>query len=135
MSFSYDNTLPSYKDKVRRLVSDTVEARAVFSDEEITAWETLQANIYLAAAEFCRMKGLEIAEGAILYDTSADVRGGISVDRRQKPKWWFDRAKTLETTAMAQGVDEIYHHFAFDIDENGVDRSQYQGRTDYVDDL
>ena len=130
MSFSYDNTLSSYKDRVRRLVSDTVQARAVFSDEEITAWENIQANIYLAAAEFCQMKGLEIAEGAVLYDTSADVRGGLSIDRREKPKWWFQRAKDLMQMAMVQGVDEIYQHYAFDIDANGIDRSQYQGQSD-----
>lgn len=133
MSFSYDPNLSTYKDKVRRLVSDTVQARAVFSDEELTAWESIQANIYLAAAEFCRMKGLEVAEGAVLYDTSADVRGGISIDRRQQPKWWFDQAKSLLEMATLYTPDEIYQHYAFDIDVNGVDRSQYQGRDDCLD--
>lgn len=130
MSFSYDNTLPSFKDRVRLLVFDTVESTAAFSDEEIAAFESLQANIYLAAAEFCRIKGLKIADRAFKFDTSADVRGGLSIDRNNQPKWWFDRAKNLTETAMAQGVDEIITHVAFDIDENGVDRSQYQGRDD-----
>ena len=130
MSFSYDNTLPSFKDRVRLLVFDTVESTAAFSDEEIAAFESLQANIYLAAAEFCRIKGLKIADRAFKFDTSADVRGGLSIDRNNQPKWWFDRAKNLTETAMVQGVDEIITHVAFDIDQNGVDRSQYQGRDD-----
>ena len=135
MSFNYDTSLSRYVDKVRLLVFDTTQATAAFSDEEIAAFESLQANIYLAAAEFCRIKGLKIAERAILFDTSADVRGGLSIDRRNQPKWWMDRAKDLMEMAMTQGVDEIYQHVAFDIDANGIDRSQYQGQTDTVDDL
>lgn len=129
MSFSYDTSLSTFKDKIRLLVFDTVQSSAAFSDEEIAAWEAVQSNIYLAAAEFCRIKGLKIAERAYSYDTSADLRGGLQVDRRNQPKWWFDRAKELTMTAITASVDEIYDHVAFDIDANGVDCSEYQGQT------
>lgn len=135
MSFSYDTSLPSFKDKVRLLIFDTVQATAVFSDEEIAAWETVQSNIFLAASDLCSSIGLKLAQRAIKFDTSADVRGGLSVDRSNLPKWWFQRAKDLKEQAMTQGVDEIVSHFAFDIDANGRDRSQYQGRVDCVDDF
>lgn len=135
MSFSYNTSLSTFKDKVRLLVFDVTQSSAAFSDEEIAAWETVQPNIYLAAAEFCHIKGLKIAERAFSFDTSADVRGGLQIDRRNQPKWWFDRAKTLTEMAMVQGVDEIWNHVAFDIDANGIDRSQYQGHVDTVDGL
>ena len=129
MSFSYDTSLSTFKDKVRLLVSDTTQSSAAFSDEEIAAWESVQPNIYLAAADFCQSKGLKIAERAYSYDTSADLRGGLSVDRRNQPKWWFDQAKKLTEIAVTAGVDEIYEHVAFNVDVNGVDCSEYQGQT------
>lgn len=135
MSFSYDTSLSTFKDKVRLLVFDVTQSTAAFSDEEITAWESVQPNIYLAAADFAISKGLKIAERAFSFDTSADVRGGLQIDRRNQPQWWFKRAEQLQMQAMTQGVDEIWTHVAFDIDANGVDRSQYQGQTDTVDDL
>lgn len=132
MAFSYDMSLTTYKDKLRRLISDTVEATASFQDEELAAFESVESNIYLAAAEFCEAKGLEIARRAISFDTSADVRGGLNVDRRNQPKWWFERAKSLRDRAvgLASAPDEIISHFAFDIDDAGVDVSQYQGQLD-----
>ena len=133
MSFSYDTSLVSFKDKVRLLIFDTVQSTAAFSDEEIAAWESVQPNLYLAAADFAVSKGLKIAERAIMFDTSADVRGGLQMDRRNQPQWWFKRADQLKEQAMTQGVDEIFQHYAFDVDANGIDRSQYQGRDDYLD--
>ena len=49
MSFSYDNTLASDRDWVRFLLSDTVEADATLTDEEIDAVLLETANKYCAA--------------------------------------------------------------------------------------
>ena len=134
MSFSYDTSLSSYKDKVRLLIFDVVESDAAFSNEEIAAWETIQPNIYLAAADLCSSIGLKLARSAIKFDTSADARGGFQVDRSNQPKWWFQRAKDLKEMAITQGVDEIVQHVAYDISSSGVDRSEYQGQTGILDD-
>lgn len=55
MSFSYDPTLPTNRDHVRLLISDTDSATALFSDEELTSLladetATGQALKYFAAA-------------------------------------------------------------------------------------
>lgn len=133
MSFSFDTSLSSFKDKVRLLINDVVELDAAFSNEEIAAYEQMESNVYLAAAELCRVIGLKYARRAIKFDTSSDARGGLLISRETQPKWWFLRADHLTTLAMTQGVDEIIEHYAFDIDVNGRDRSQYQGREDCVD--
>lgn len=136
MSFSYSTSLSTFKDKVRLLVFDTVQTTAAFSDEEIAAFEGIEANIYLAASHFAYAKGLQIAERAFEFDNASDTRGGLRVDRRNQPQWWFKRAEALQKRAVdaAFNADEVIDHYAFDISSDGSDLSQYAGSTlDYDD--
>lgn len=129
MSFAYNSSLPTFKDRVRFFSSDTVENADSNGDEELAALETYEPNLFLAAAQACDNIGLRISRRAVLYDTAANVQGGIRVDRRTLPKWWFDRAKELRVRATdpAMNVDEIIQSFDFDIDAYGNDWSDYIG--------
>lgn len=131
MSFSYDVNLSTFKDRLRLLIFDTVESTAAFSNEELAAFESIEPNIYLAAASFCEAKGLKIAEDAFEFDTASDTRGGLRVDRKNQPQWWFKRAENLRkrATDAAFNADEVIDTYDFVISPEGVDRSQYVGST------
>lgn len=127
MSFSYDTSLASFKDRVRFFSGDTVSIPDSNGDEELAALESYEPNLFLAAAQACENIGLRVGQRAYLTDTAANVQGGLRVDRRQQPKWWFDRAKTLRDRATnpAMNADEIIQTFDFDVDVYGFDWSEY----------
>ncbi len=54
MTWSYDPTLPTDKDKVRLKIADTVEADPLFQDEEITAVLAVEGTVLKAAIALAR---------------------------------------------------------------------------------
>ena len=129
MSFSYDSALSCFQDKVRFFAGDTVETSESPSDEELIALEALEPNVFLAAAQICEIIGSKLGRKAIEYDTASNVQGGLRVDRRLQPRWWFERAKSLKdrATNVAMNADEIIQYFDFCVDTYGVDDSDYIG--------
>ena len=127
MSFNYDPTLPTFKDRVRFFSGDTVQIADSSNDEEITALENYEPNLFLAASHVSENIGMKIAQRAVLIDTAANVQGGIRIDRRLQPKWWFARSASLKDRATnpMMNADEIIQSFDFDIDVYGLDWSDY----------
>lgn len=129
MSFSYDASLSTFKDRVRFFSGDTVENDDSADDESLAALETYEPNVFLAAAHVAENIGLKIARRAVLIDSAANVQGGIRVDRRQQPEWWFKRAESLRDRAVnaAMNADELIQVFDFEVDDYGIDNSEYIG--------
>ena len=129
MSFSYSTSLATYKDQVRFLSGDTVETSDSFSDEELAALQAFEPNLFLGAAQVAEAIGLKVAKRAVEYDTASDTRGGLRIDRRNQPQWWFKRAQSLRdrATNIAMNADELIERFAYDVDGYGVDNSEYVG--------
>lgn len=131
MSFSYDSNLSSTKDYLRFRLDDTVQSSAVFSDEEINGLvnrygETdngLMAGIQLA------MRGyVKASKQAIDYGKGAHgVVSQITVDRRAIPQYWLNLAKMMREEVL-WSIDEAVDSVAFDVDQYGIDRSDYVGR-------
>jgi hypothetical protein len=128
MSFSYDISLSGEKDKLRFLLSDTVQSSAVFQDEEIGGILNIQSNVFLAAALLAYSRATALATSAIQYIVGAGVRDALSIDRRAVPKFWMDLSSKMEQMALTQDSNyEFLDRFAFDIAADGRDFSDYQG--------
>ena len=131
MSFSYTLPWANDRDRLRFFLSDTVQLKAVFADEEIDGILALQSNVFLAAALLAYNRATALASLGIQYSVGAGVRDAITVDRRQVPKFWLDLASKMEQMAMSQdSAYEFLDRFAFDIDQVGRDFSDYQGFTE-----
>lgn len=102
MAFTYDENGTSDRDKVRRLVSDTVEATSMVGDEIIDMWLTLKSNIYEAAAAVADVIALGYAKQAdislgplsVSYSTqssgysqlAANLRAGLNSNTVFRPQ-------------------------------------------------
>jgi hypothetical protein len=127
MSFSYDASRKSDLDRIRLMMADTIEATAVFSDEDIALAQDMQSNIFLATALLAYNRAAALASKAVQYMVAAGVRASLSVDRRATPKFWTDLAKKMEDLSISMDVAEAFDRFAFDIGPDGRDYSDYQG--------
>ena len=124
---TYDETLPTDKDKVRALIPDTVPGDYLISDAQILLTLTLYSdNVIRATAECC---GIIAADLARYEETKAiTVGGNISVTASQASKMFKERQKTLDE--RASGIDSAYYDVsAFDyyVDKYGNDGSEYWG--------
>ena len=128
MSFSYDVALTTEKDRLRFLLSDRIEAKAVFSDEELGGILNLQGNVFLAAALLAYNRATALASLGIQYNIGAGIRDSMMVDRRSVPKFWMDLSKKMEEMAITQdGNYEFWDRAVFEIAPDGRDWSDYQG--------
>lgn len=129
MSYSYDTSLSSAKDRVRFYTTDTVEASAVFADEEITGLLTIYPDELMAAAFALRNRAVYFAARAISYSVGAGNNDSIRVDRRSLPKFYMDLADVLEKRAVTT-PDEAFDSVSYHINMYGMDCSEYVGDTD-----
>ncbi len=126
MSFSYDATLSSARDRVRFHTTDTVQASAVFSNEEIDGLLSIYTDELVAAAWALRNRAVYFAARAISFSIGAGNNDSIRVDRRVLPKFYMELADMLEQQAIAT-PGEFIDSVAFRVDDFGRDQSEYVG--------
>lgn len=98
MSFSYDDSLPTDKDKVRLLIGDTDSANASYSDEAISALLTdNNDDVYETAAQ--------LADGlAAKYSGHQDIKiDGFNVSWGERAQSYRDMATRLRKTGKNAG--------------------------------
>lgn len=139
MSFSYDVTLSSSRDKLRFLIADTVntaKSPAVYANEELTGLlDGIESNLFQAAAVALRARAAGFVDKAISYSVgTGGTRGALSVDRRGILKDIMALAATFEARALAT-PDEAFDRLDFNIGADGRDLSNYQGFTTLRDEL
>ena len=128
MAFTYSTTLAADRDRLRLLISDVDSSNIIFQDAELDGVLAIDSNIFRAAAIALRARAASFIEKAIQYSIGADVRGALSVDRREIIKKFNLLIASYET--RAESPDEAFDRFDFNIDTFGRARSHYQGRTE-----
>lgn len=93
MSWSYQDTMPTDKDKVRFYIGDTVSTDQLLSDQEILFAITEAGNVRLAAS-LCASK--KAAEWARLADLK---EGQLSISYSQRSKQMLAIAEALQDVA------------------------------------
>lgn len=126
MSFSYDTTLSTARDRIRFHTTDTVQTSAVFSNEEIDGLLSVYTDELMAAAYALRNRAVYFAARAISFSVGAGNNDSIRVDRRVLPKFYMDLADTLENRALTT-PDEFIDSVAYHVDDFGRDQSEYIG--------
>lgn len=140
LSFTYDSSLGSSKDKLRFLISDTVntaKSPAVFADEELSGLlNGIESNLFMAAAVALRSRAASFVDKAISYSVGTGTgRGGaLSVDRRGILRDIMALAATFDARALST-PDEAFDRLDFNIGADGRDLSNYQGFTTLIDQL
>ena len=128
MAFTYSTTLSADRDKLRFLIADIDSSNITYQDAELDGVLNMDSNVFRAAAIALRARASSFIEKAIQYSIGADVRGALSVDRREIIKNFNLLITSYE--ARAETPDEAFDRFDFNIDVFGRDRSHYQGRTE-----
>ena len=126
MSFTYDPTLPTDKDRVRFFTSDKDPTKIILTDEEINGLLQIEPNFYFAAAQAIRSNAASYVTKAISYSVGAGNNDSIRVDRRTILDNFLKLAQKLEdfgVTTPEEGFDRL----DFCIDPFGRDMSEYQG--------
>lgn len=101
MSWSYDPTLLTDKDKVRLLVKDTVETAQLVEDEAILfLLEEEGQSLYRAAAAACRTISLHFARQASLIDKES----GLHDDMQKKADAYRSMADEYEQKGGRSGL-------------------------------
>ena len=128
MAFTYSTTLAADRDRLRFLIADIDSSNITYQDAELDGVLSMDSNVFRAAAIALRARASSFIEKAIQYSIGADVRGALSVDRREIIKNFNLLITSYE--ARAETPDEAFDRFDFNIDVFGRDRSHYQGRTE-----
>jgi hypothetical protein len=99
MSFSYDTSLATSKDRVRFAIGDTDKDDPQFSNEEITALLTIYGSVTVTASAAARALSAK-------YSREADKWvGDLKILASQKARAYKDLAESLESAATsATGV-------------------------------
>ena len=99
MTWSYDPTLPTDKDKIRFYAEDTDPDDQLKSDEEIATLRTdIGANLFRVAAVLARSIALKVGR----RPTITRLTAGIDAD--QQYQHWMQLAKELDAKAGTIGA-------------------------------
>lgn len=128
MAFSYNNSLSSDRDKLRFFISDVTSGSAIYQDSELDGVLSMDSNVFRAAAIALRARAASFIEKAIQYSIGAEIKGQLSVDRREIIRNFNLLIASYE--ARAETPDETWDRFDFNVDIFGRDASHYQGKTD-----
>lgn len=128
MAFSYNNSLSTDRDKLRFLIADVTSSSAIYQDSELDGVLSMESNLFRAAAIALRARAASFIEKAIQYSIGAEIRGQLSVDRREIIRNFNLLIQSYET--RAETPDEAWDRFDFNVDVFGRDASHYQGKTD-----
>jgi len=89
MTWTYDPSISTDRDKVRLLIGDTDTSDQQLSDEEIAYLLTANGSVGLAGAEACEAL-------AAKYARQVDTKNGVlSVAASQRYKAYVDKARSL----------------------------------------
>lgn len=92
MTWEYDNTLPSDKDKVRFIIQDTNDSEHLLEDEELEWLLVEQGNVYLAGAAAC-----EVLAGRFRAKVTSKSVGGLSISYANRADEFAKQATLLRT--------------------------------------
>lgn len=96
MSFEYSgDPATSNKDAMRFLIGDTVEANALYQDEELEWLLTQESNIYLASAVACET----VASRFRALAQSKSV-GGLSISYGDRASQYAEQGRLLRVQAQ-----------------------------------
>lgn len=98
MSWSYDPSQPTSRDRVRRLLGDVNPSDQLVQDEEIDYVLTQFPNPYLAAADLARGLAAEMSR-----DVSFSFEG-VSIQAQQRAASFIKLAESLEEQAQRRVV-------------------------------
>jgi hypothetical protein len=118
MAWHFDTSLSTDKDKVRFLIGDTNTRRQLCQDETIEAILTMEANIYMAAAEIAEYIARGLTAGGVLEDRKVGETR-IRYRRAADMLALAGRLRTRGATHMKPSAGGIYIS----------DRDSYDGNT------
>jgi len=123
-------------DYLRLLIPDRLNndvlPPAVFTDEELDAEIVLWGDLFSAAASCCEQIAMDKAKQAMIVTLEAGSGGSaggrqlVSIDKRQVPKFFLDRAKALKEAAV-NDVGENVDSFDYYVTHFGENRGQGVG--------
>lgn len=94
MSWSYDPTLATDRDKIRRLIGDVITGQQLLSNEEITAALAQESTVTLAAALCCEWLAAQ-------YAREVDVQIGSGSSNAEGLKKLSQRCGQYRTMAKS----------------------------------
>ena len=94
MTWTYNASVSTDRDKIRLLIGDTDTNDQLLSDEEIDFVITQQPNVYYSAAQCC-----ETIAGKFGRDVSTTLEG-MSIAKRQRFENYLNMANNLRVMAM-----------------------------------
>jgi len=123
MTWTYNSSVSTDRDKIRLLIGDTDTNDQLLSDEEISFVIAEQPNVYYAAAQCC-----ETIAGKFGRDVSTTLEG-LSIAKRQRFENYLNMAETLRVTAMRVKPGKP---FAAAIDKDDRDAYSHKEMTNLV---
>jgi hypothetical protein len=121
-TFTYNDTTPGIRDKLRTIIGDNDGDDYIFSNEELDIFLTRNGNgLERSAADACRAIAFSATKQAVivkLLDTQ--------IDRSEIPRIYLQMANTFERQERNVPI-EYWDSFAYDVDCIGQDRSEYVG--------
>lgn len=128
-SYTYDESFPSDKDKIRALIPDKLNSNGVayLSDEQINLVLSTQSNLRLATAECCEIIASKLAPDAVSYTITTG--GGTQMNSQTGPSYFLRRAKQLRDDESKGQPFFSSDNFDYAVDKFGVDTTEYVGNT------
>jgi len=102
MSFSYDPTLATDKDKVRLFIGDTDSTQPLLQDEEIVSLLAMFGSVAVASSTACKNIAAKFARQA------DRTTGDISVSYSQISKMYFDLSAEIKVSLSALNAPMPY---------------------------
>lgn len=134
-SYNYTPGGSADVDRLRLLIPDRLNENflppAVFSDEELTSEMEIWDDLFYAAASCCEQIAMDKAKQAITMTLEAGSGGSsggrqlVTIDKREIPKFFLDRAKMLREAAS--NPVEYVDSFDYTVTRYGEDKSEYVG--------
>lgn len=104
MSWTYDSTLATDRDKVRRLIGDVITAQQLLSNEEITAALAQESTVATAAALCCEWLAAQYARDVDVQIGSGSSNAEGQKKLSQKASQYRSMAKLLRSRGAALAV-------------------------------
>jgi hypothetical protein len=125
-TFSYNESYPTDKDKVRGLIPDKpVNGIAYLSDQQINLVLASQSNLRLAVAECCEIIASKLAPDAVSYAITTGA--GTQINNQIGPSYFLRRAKQLRDEESRGQPFFSSDNFDYSVDKYGTDGTEYVG--------
>ncbi|RLC65541.1 MAG: hypothetical protein DRI01_00580 [Chloroflexi bacterium] len=125
MSFTYDPSTDTDRNRLRNLLADTDSSNYLFTDEELDLFLAQSGNdVFWAASFACLAIAANKSLQAIVFNLhQQDIR----VDKKDIPKHFIKLAELYRDFGSSMTVREYFDSVAEDIDEYGRDLGEYVG--------